>query len=701
MRAIEPTAFGTLQLEGFTIAYETFGDPQQPAVLLLPCWQIVHSRIWKMQVPYFARSFHVITFDPPGNGRGQPTTDWRAFEYDRITAQAFGLLDHLGIHSTNVVGFSRGCVYGLSMAAQEPERVTKLVLIGNMLTPDWSPTPNPEFFTPRETYDGWEKRNRHYWHQDYRGWLTFFFEQVFPEPHSTRPIEQCITWGLETTPEILAQTVENPALLPRMPSNQLVDSVRCPVLILHGDDDRNAPLEASRALAAARPDWEFVILQGCGHGPQTRDAVQINTEIGRFFGGPKPTQRIWQHALTHRQRRALFISSPIGLGHVQRDLAIARELRRLVPDLQIDWLAQYPVTQVLLTNGETIHPLSAGMASESAHWEEAAGEHELHCFYAWREMDEILLANFMIFLEAVRETPYDLWVGDEAWEVDYYLHENPELKTAAFVFLTDFLGWLPMDRTAGSREARLCADYNAEMIEQVARYKRVRDRAIYVGDYDDLVPERFGPNLPHISEWAREHFQAVGYIVPFDPADYADTPALRARLGYDPVQPLIIAAVGGTQIGRHLLNKTINGWPLIREVCPDAQIAVVAGPRIDPATLPGQTELKILPYVHNLYEHLACADLGIVQGGLSTTMELAVNRRPFLYFPLQNHCEQMYHVAHRLARYKAGRRMDYAATSAEDLAAAAVDTLGCDTSRYRPYTTGGAAKAAAIIAELL
>ena len=84
-------------------------------------------------------------------------------------------------------------------------------------------------------------------------------------------------------------------------------------------------------------------------------------------------------------------------------------------------------------------------------------------------MDEILVANFMVFHDVVREQPYDLWVGDEAWELDYFLHENPEEKRAAYVWLTDFVGWLPMP-DGGEREAFLTADYNAEMIEHIARF---------------------------------------------------------------------------------------------------------------------------------------------------------------------------------------------------------------------------------------
>ena len=49
------------------------------------------------------------------------------------------------------------------------------------------------------------------------------------------------------------------------------------------------------------------------------------------------------------------------------------------------------------------------------------------------------------------------------------------------MWLTDFVGWLPM-ADGGEREAFLTADYNAEMIEHIARFPRVRDRAVFVGD---------------------------------------------------------------------------------------------------------------------------------------------------------------------------------------------------------------------------
>jgi pimeloyl-ACP methyl ester carboxylesterase/UDP:flavonoid glycosyltransferase YjiC (YdhE family) len=700
MRAHEPRQSGRLHLRDFDIFFEDFGDADAPPVLLLPSWQIAPSRHWKMQIAHLARSRRVVTFDPPGIGGGERTLDARAFEFDRVIDYAIGLLDHLGIERTDVLGFSLGGGFALWFAARFPERVNRLGLIAPTL-PTIRLTPDPTFWERRERYHGWEKRNGHYWLTHYDDWLDFFFNQAANEPHSTKLIEDLISWARETSPEILTKTVSNPDLLPALTLDEVLTRIVCPVLMIHGTGDEIASIETSRMLVERRPDFHFITIEGGSHVVHARQPVRVNEEIDAFLGEAQPQRRTWRPPRLRRPPRALFISSPIGLGHVQRDLAIARELRRQVPGLEIDWLAQHPVTQVLAQAGERIHPLSRLLASESAHWEQAASEHRLHCFHAFRDMDEILLANFMVFLDVVRDTTYDLWIGDEAWEVDYFLHENPELKMAPYVFLTDFLGWLPIDRTSGSREALLTADYNTDMLEQIEHSPRLRDRALYIGDYDDLVPERFGPGLPEIPDWAREHFEAVGYVAPFDPADLADRPALRVRLGYEPDQPLILISAGGTAVGRKLLRTAADTWPLVSRELPDARCVVVAGPRLDPAGFPSHERLETRGYIHNLYEHLAACDLAVVQGGLSTTMELTLNRRPFLYSPLRDHCEQIYHVARRLDRYRAGRRITLDDTDTEQLAATMLATLNADMSGYLPHVPGAAQRAANRIAELL
>jgi predicted glycosyltransferase len=314
-------------------------------------------------------------------------------------------------------------------------------------------------------------------------------------------------------------------------------------------------------------------------------------------------------------------------------------------------------------------------------------------------MDEILVANFMVFHDLISDEHYDLWIGDEAWELDYYLHENPELKRAAYVWLTDFVGWLPMP-DGGERDAFLTADYNAEMIEQIARYPRVRDRAVFVGDPDDIVSENFGTDLPPIREWTEQHFDFAGYITGFDPVRYADRERLRSELGYHADERVCIVTVGGSGVGADLLRRVIGSFPAAKRLVPELRMTVVAGPRIDPASLPTHHGLEVRAYVHDLYQHLAACDLAVVQGGLTTAMELTAHRRPFIYFPLKHHFEQSIHVHHRLSRYGAGLRMDFDQASPETIAAAIANEIGREVD-YRPVTPDGAARAAATIAELL
>jgi predicted glycosyltransferase len=466
--------------------------------------------------------------------------------------------------------------------------------------------------------------------------------------------------------------------------------------VIHGDADLVRPHDQGVALAEAL-GAPLVTLAGSGHLPSVRDPVSVN-HLLHEFACPSPPRPTWTRG-RNRPQRALFVSSPIGLGHVRRDVAIAAALRELRPGLEIDWLAQPPVTAVLESLGERIHPASRFLASESGHFESESAEHDLHCFSAFRRMDEILLSNFMVFDDVVRDTDYDLWIGDEAWEVDYFLHENPELKRAAYAWLTDFVGMLPM-ADGGEPETRLTADYNAEMIDHIARYPRLRDRSVFVGDPDDIVPDLFGRGLPGIREWTEQHFAFPGYITGFDPAEVGDRDAVRERLGWRPDEKVCVVAVGGTSVGASLLRQVIGSYSLAQRLVPGLRMIAVTGPRIDPATLPAPAGVEVVGFVPDLYRYLAVCDIAVVQGGLSTAMELTASRRPFLYFPLGHHFEQNIHVRHRLNRHRAGRCMDYTTDGPEDVAIALAQEIARPVD-YLPVDPGGARRAATLLAEML
>ncbi len=696
-RARYPDDTGYIERGGVKVFWERYGDGDPP-VLFLPTWSIAHSRCWKAQISYFARHARVLTFDGRGNGRSDRPSDAEAYAPSEFVADALAVMDATATDRAWVVSVSAGAVWALILGVHHAERVEGLAFIAPAVPLPLSappPAPTAETFTePRQTYTGWEKFNQHYWREHYEDFLKFFFGHAFTEPHSTKQIEDAVGWGLDTDPLTLALTVLVPPL-DNASLAELAGRVNERSLVVHGTEDAIRPYGSGAALAELL-HGRLATMEGSGHNPQIRDSVKVNL-ILRDFIERRPTSA-WTRAKA-RPRRALYVSSSIGLGHAQRDVAIARELRTLVEDLEIDWLAQDPVTHVLKAEGERIHPASAALANESSHIESESAEHDLHAFQAWRRMDEILINNFMVFHDLVEAEPYDLWIGDEAWELDYYLHENPELKRAAYCWLTDFVGWLPMP-DGGEREASLTTDYNAEMVEHIARFPRVRDRAILVGNPEDIVPDRLGPELPLIREWTEQHFDFAGYVTGFDSEGLADRDALRGELGYGEDEQICIVSVGGTGVGEYLLRRVIDAHRLATAKVPGLRTIVVAGPRIDPGSLPRHDGLDVIGYVHNLYRHLAACDLAVIQGGLTTAMELTANRRPFLYFPLRHHFEQNLHVRHRLDRYRAGRCMDIDHSPPETIAAAIAEEIDREVE-YLPVETHGARRAAARIAEML
>jgi len=585
-RARTPDASGEVDCDGVRLAYEVHGTAG-PAVLLLPTWTVIHSCHWKMQVPYLARHCRVVTFDGRGNGR----SDRPASGYGdrRIASDALAVMDATDLDRAAIVALSMGARTALLLAAEHPERVERTVIMGPSVPLGTPVADVPPWNEPLDRYEGWGKFNRHYWLEDYPGFVEFFFAQMFTEPHSTKAIEDCVGWALETTPQVLIATMLEQELGGRA-VRELCERVRCPVLVIQGADD--AINGASRGVAVAQATGgELVLLEGSGHGPHVRDPVAVNTLLRGFIAPPPPSPR-WVRGRA-RRKRALFLSSPIGLGHVRRDMAIADELRALHPGLEIDWLAQHPVTALLEPRGERIVPASAQLASESGHIAAEADGHALHCFQAIRRMDEILLANFMVFDDLVRERDYDLWIGDEAWELDHHLHENPERKRAAYAWLTDFVGWLPMP-AGGAHEAELTADHNAEMIEHVERFPRVRDRAVFVGEPEDIVPDAFGPGLPPIRDWTERHFAFSGYVLAPEVAPD------RQALGYGPHEPVCVVSVGGSGVGEALLCRVIEAAPAARERVPGLRMIVVAGPRIDPAALAAPEGVEVRGFVPDL-----------------------------------------------------------------------------------------------------
>ncbi len=694
---------GYVERDGVKVGYEVFGSGAT-TVVFTPIHLIVHSRAWKAQIPYLARFYRVVTIDSRGTGRSDRPHDPELLTDRQRAADTLAVMDEVGVDRAVVVGLCSSTWTAAVVAAEHPDRVSGLIGIGAGIpfltprlphrAPDWDESMGPAV--------GFQKESINYWRNNWQDFAEFWFEQMVPEPHSSKQWEDCVGWAMDVDLESMIADDDAPlCVADQAEAEALVARIRCPVLAVHGSGDRCQPQDRSERFAELT-GGRFVGLDGAGHLPQAREPVLVNHLFRDFIDGlatePAPVARRWTRPL-NRPRKVLMVSSPIGLGHTRRDLAIAQELHALRPDVQVDWLAQAPISDVVAANGETVHPASRFLASEVEHMESESAEHDLHAFQAIRAMDEILVTNFMVFDELVRTEHYDAWVADEGWDVDYFLHENPELKSSAYVWMTDFVGWLPMP-DGGERERFLASDYNAEMVEQVARFPRLRDRSLFVGDPIDCVPDGLGDGLPSVRDWTEAHFDFTGYITGYQPLSDDERLEVRAELGWRPDEQVVVVAVGGTSVGAALLRRTIAAYPEAARAVPGLRMEVVAGPRIDPASLTAPDGVHVHGYLPDLYRVLAASDLAVVQGGLTTCMELVANRRPFLYVPLRHHFEQTFHVPHRLARYAAGRRLDYDDTVPEPLAAAIASEVGRPVD-YRPVDTDGAARAARRIAELV
>ncbi len=704
MRAREPDEQGHVVRDGVRIGYESFGDGDV-TVVFAPVDLIVHSRMWKAQVPYLARHFRVVTIDPRGNGASDRPTDPAAYDDLEYVADTIAVMDHLGVERAVMVGVCYSAWQTLICASLHPDRAAGVVAIAPWAKDGTPPVRDrrgaaAHFEDELPSYDGWEKYNRNYWLQDWPAFADFFFGEICNTAHSSKLLEDVTGWARESTGEVqVAATRATRYVETVEQAEQMLRDIKCPVLVIEGTEDRCQPRQRFEYVARLT-GAERLVLEGAGHLPMGRDPVVVNhaikTFVDRVTGSALPA-RVWARG-SSRRRRVLYLSSPIGLGHARRDMAIADELRELQPDVDVEWLTQSPVTDFLERRGEKVHPASAYLASESAHIESESGEHDLHAFQAVRRMDEVLVNNFMVFDELVSTEAFDLWVGDEAWDVDHFLHENPELKRAPFAWMTDFVGWLPMS-DGGEREAMLAADWNAEMVEHVARFPSLRDRSIFVGDPADLVDVSLGPDLPGVREWTQAHFDFTGYVMGQRP-DPAERSALRRRLGYADDEVVCLVSVGGSGVGTHLLRRVVASYDEARRRLPYLRMVAVTGPRIDPASLSAPQGVEVHGFLPDLDLHHAACDIAVVQGGLSTTMELTASGRPFLYFPLAHHFEQQIHVRHRLERHGAGRCMDYKDADPARIADALVEELGRPLA-YVPVPTDGATRAAQLVAELI
>ncbi|MBM3302570.1 MAG: hypothetical protein FJY85_21795, partial [Deltaproteobacteria bacterium] len=273
--------------------------------------------------------------------------------------------------------------------------------------------------------------------------------------------------------------------------------------------------------------------------------------------------------------RILYVSGSLGLGHVTRDLAVAAEMRRMCPEIDITWIAGSPASEVLTAAGEKLAPEQAKYRGETDLAEAAARNGRLSLtFYVYKALSA-WFHNARLVGKVASRGHYDAIVGNETYEIPvanfFGIHVLPSVP---FVMMYDFWG---MEVTSGSVVEQLGAwVLNLVWSQEWRVTARRSNAAVFFGEVEDVPDRPFGLLLPNRRRYAEKHVEFVGYPLSFDVKAVPPREALRQELGYAD-GPLVICTVGGTSIGKELLELCGRAFPLVKALVSDLRMVLVAG----------------------------------------------------------------------------------------------------------------------------
>ena len=396
-------------------------------------------------------------------------------------------------------------------------------------------------------------------------------------------------------------------------------------------------------------------------------------------------------------KKVLYISGSLGLGHAVRDIAIARELRKEIPDIDLHWLAAEPAASMIREAGDKIVPEASEYANNNEIMENIARGTRVNLMkYVSRSLKAWTHNAYTVKKITDRER-FNLVIGDETYDILAAILRKRLVLEIPFIMIYDYIGLDAM--TINPVEAIGVYLCNRIWSQDGRIFGRGKNLALFIGEMEDIPDKSFGFLLPNRRRHAWEYYRFVGYVLQFDPMEYADKKEVRKKLGYGD-EPLVICSIGGTAVGKALLELCGQAYTIIKERIPKLHMVLVCGPRLPASSLNVPQEVEVRQYVPDLHEHFAACDLTIVQAGSATTLELTALRRPFLYFPLEGHSEQEIAVAGRLQRHRAGIRMSYSRTTPWLLATEIENNIGRQV-KYEPVPVDGARKAARAIADVL
>jgi pimeloyl-ACP methyl ester carboxylesterase len=239
----------TATINGAALYYEVHGAPNDQTVLLLHGSLNSTEQFDYLAPVLVAAGYRVVAMDCRGRGRSAwgdlPIT------YEQMAADAVGLLDHLGIEKTDVVGVSDGAAIALDLAAHHPERLDRVVAYATILTPDGLQFVVSDQMIPFE-------------------YFIATYRRLSPEP--------------ERFEELLEVLDELTKVAPNYSEAEL-KSITVPVLILDGEADEFITPDQPVRMAELIPGATLVIMPGTGHFATNARPGLFNQIVLEYLAG--------------------------------------------------------------------------------------------------------------------------------------------------------------------------------------------------------------------------------------------------------------------------------------------------------------------------------------------------------------------------------------------------------------------------------
>lgn len=257
-----------LQVEGADIYYEVHGEGA-PLVLLHGFGSSTLD--WELQIPAFATTHRVIALDFRGFGRS--TRDHGPYSVERFAADTLKVLDHLGVHSFKLLGFSMGGATAFQIATMVPERVERLILVNTQ----------PSFMadTPRKKLEVLIRKTVVRF-MGMKRMAKVIAGRLFPAEDQQSLRDLVIERYANNSPHVYLGVLST---LPRWSVADDLERITAPTLVIAAEHDYT-PVSEKEAYVALLPDARLEVFEGSYHGTPFDQTERFNRSVLTFLEGP-------------------------------------------------------------------------------------------------------------------------------------------------------------------------------------------------------------------------------------------------------------------------------------------------------------------------------------------------------------------------------------------------------------------------------